>query len=69
MTDTTKTTLSARLDPNTRELAQAAAMLQGITLSRFAARAIEQAARREILEGGAEDHDRQARGLEAHPPR
>ncbi len=55
MTDTTKVTLSARVHPNTLKLAKAASTLQGVTISRFAAKAIEEAARREILEGGAEE--------------
>ncbi len=45
-----KLTVSARVSPRVRQLAMAAARLRGITLSHFAALAIEQAARRELVE-------------------
>ncbi len=50
MADESKITLSARVHPRARSLAEAAADLQGLTLSRFAANAIEEAARRELVD-------------------
>ena len=44
----TKVTVSARLTPRTRRLAETAAELRGLTLSRFLAEVIEEAARREL---------------------
>ncbi len=45
-----KLTVTARVSPRVRQLAMAAARLRGITLSHFAALAIEQGARRELVE-------------------
>ncbi len=53
-----KITLSARVHPRARRLAEAAAELQGLTLSRFAANAIEEAARRELVEEPGTDGPR-----------
>lgn len=62
MTDTTKVTLSARVHPNALKLAKAASTLQGVTISRFAAKAIEQAARKEILKGSTWEEEHQHQG-------
>ena len=43
-----KVSLSTRVSPRTRRLAETAAELRGVTLSRFAAEVIEEAARREL---------------------
>ena len=43
-------TISARVDVHTRRLAEAAAELRGVTLSAFAAEAIEEEAKRMLLE-------------------
>ena len=49
MTDTTKTTVSARLDPRIRQFAEAAAKTLGLSLSGFAARAIGREAKRQLM--------------------
>ena len=42
-------TVSARVSPRTRRVAEAAAEIRGLTLSQFAAEAIAEAARRELV--------------------
>jgi uncharacterized protein (DUF1778 family) len=41
-------TVSARVNPRTRRLAETAAELQGVTLSRFVALAVQEFARQEL---------------------
>lgn len=50
-------TVSARVSPRTRRLAETAAELKGMTLSHFVANAIEEATRSELLT--ADDETRQ----------
>ena len=49
MNDEAKVVLSARLSTRSKQLAKAAAELRGVTLSRFVAEAVEEAARSELV--------------------
>ena len=65
----TKVTVSSRLTPRTRRLAELAAELRGVTLSRFAAEAIEEAARRELIGNSVDSpHQESAKAPQMEQP-
>ena len=69
MADNSKITLSARVHPRARRLAEAAAELQGLTLSCFAANAIEEAARRELMGNSVDSpHQESAKAPQMEQP-
>lgn len=55
-------TVTARVTPRVRRLVKAAAEEEGATLSRFAAEALEERARRRLLEDGDGDGSEPADG-------
>lgn len=65
----TKVVCSARISPRTRYLAEAAAELLGLTLSHFAANAIEEAARRELMGNSVDSpHQESAKAPQMEQP-
>ena len=63
MSKEVKLTVSARVSPRVRQLSMAAARLRGITLSHFAALAMEEAARRELVgDSAVDEHQSSERG-------
>ena len=53
-----RVTISARVSPRIRQLAKTAAWIQGVTLSRFAAEAVKDAAQRELMSDSTEPSKR-----------